>query len=70
MNLDQEAEFIADNISIEEFTAMLNNTDKSFPQQPDVDAQTEGYSDADARLRDEMHRLQEILNQQSESAGE
>ena len=57
----QEAEFVDDNVTLEEFTFMLNNAEANFPKQPDVVAKREGYSDADARLRDELHKREDTL---------
>jgi hypothetical protein len=49
----QDAEFINDELTLEEFKALLDNTD-NFPNQPDVDAMHEGYANASDRLKKDM----------------
>jgi len=61
----QEAEFISDEWTLEDFTNMLNNLD-NFPNQPDVAAMHEGYPDATSKLLDEQS--QRSLNAQDAQA--
>lgn len=45
----QEGEYIADDVSLEDFIDTLKDMD-NFPNQPDVTAQKDGYADAKARV--------------------
>lgn len=51
----QENEYVSEDISEEEFIALIENLE-NFPGQPDVEAMHEGYPDAQARLSDEQKR--------------
>lgn len=53
----QASEFISDDISLEEFEAMLKNLE-NFPNQPDVQAKFEGYPDMATKLRDDLSNRQ------------
>lgn len=46
--------FIAEEVTLEEFKAKLLAVAENFPNQPDVDAMSEGYVDAKDRLKDQM----------------
>lgn len=63
----QDAEFINDELTLEEFKELLDNTD-NFPGQPDVDAMHEGYANASDRLKDEMDRRQQGIDQEQADA--
>jgi hypothetical protein len=47
----QNAEFIEDEVTLEEFRERLENIDASFPHQSDVDAMDEGFKDAADRTK-------------------
>lgn len=49
----QAAEFIPEEWTLEEFTEMLNNME-NFPNQPDVEAKSEGFANAQARQQREI----------------
>jgi hypothetical protein len=49
----QAAEFIPEEWTVEEFTEMLTNME-NFPNQPDVEAKSEGYANAQARQQREQ----------------
>lgn len=51
----QENEYVGEDISEEEFIALIENLE-NFPGQPDVEAMHEGFPDAAARLTDEQKR--------------
>lgn len=53
----QEAEFIGETVTLEEFKGMLDNLD-NFPNQPDVAAMHEGYPNATAKLTDQQSQRQ------------
>jgi hypothetical protein len=63
----QEAEFISDELTLDEFMAMLDNLD-NFPNQPDVEAMHEGYPDASSRLMDKTNRRKESLQEMQSEA--
>jgi hypothetical protein len=47
----QESEMIGEEVSLTEFTEMLDNIE-NFPHQPDVESMREGYADSKERLKD------------------
>ena len=53
----QASEFISDEMSLQEFEAMLKNLE-NFPNQPDVEAKFEGYPDKATQLRDQQSKRQ------------
>lgn len=61
-NALQQAEWIGEELTLEEFTSMLNNID-NFPNQPDVEAMHEGYPDATSRLVDQQSRRQMAMTE-------
>ncbi len=58
----QQAEFIAEDLTLAEFKALLDDL-KNFPHQPDVAAMHEGYPDASSRLRESMAQDQQGILQ-------
>lgn len=52
----QDAEFINEDLSQDDFVEMLDNLE-NFPGQPDVEAMHEGYPDAQGRLTEKLARL-------------
>lgn len=54
----QGAEFISEDLTLDEFTALLDNS-QNFPNQPDVEARMEGYPDARSRQNDEVSLRQQ-----------
>lgn len=61
-NALQQAEWIGDEVTFEEFKAMLENLE-NFPNQPDVEAMHEGYPDATSRLVDQQSKRKESLQE-------
>lgn len=59
----QAAEFIPEEWTVDEFVEMLTDM-TNFPNQPDVEAKSEGYSGADARQRMDMQ--DDMMDHQSE----
>jgi hypothetical protein len=53
----QSSEFIPEDTTFEEFKDMLSNMD-NFPNQPDVEARSEGYPDSKARFEEGQSKLE------------
>lgn len=58
----QESEMIGEEVSLKEFTQMLDNLE-NFPHQPDVDAMREGYADSKERLKDTISKRETGMQQ-------
>jgi Domain of unknown function (DUF4055) len=63
----QENEYVGEDVSEEEFVAMIENLE-NFPGQPDVEAMHEGFPDAQARLTDEQKRRLEAQTENMQRA--
>lgn len=64
----QAAEFIPEDWTLEDFLALLKNTD-NFPNQPDVEAKAEGYPNAQAKVSDEAALRRETALLEEAEAG-
>lgn len=64
----QDAEYIDDETTIEDFRSRLEDTDASFPNQADVEAMSDGYANATDRMKDNMSKRQQSLEKMQSQA--